>query len=120
MYRYTRLAVQMVKSDKNSELTAVAESATKTGTVMNFVAMGLAMIGGEQIVGSLVAESLSRGNIIASKAGFVDTGAIMTLKAFVLQSNTNALVAAFIGLLTSWYINRIALMKGKTPLQQMA
>jgi len=83
------------------------EAASQTGIKLNLVGMGLAIVSAEQIVGSLVAAALMPGQSL-TPGGYVDNRSTLTLKAFVLQSNTNVLMAAFIGLLTSWLINQVS------------
>jgi len=103
MYRFTRIAAKIASGGDSGSV----EAASQTGIKLNLVGMGLAIVSAEQIVGSLVAAALMPGQSL-TPGGYVDNRSTLTLKAFVLQSNTNVLMAAFIGLLTSWLINQVS------------
>uniref|UniRef100_A0A6U3D2B3 DUF3611 family protein n=2 Tax=Lotharella globosa TaxID=91324 RepID=A0A6U3D2B3_9EUKA len=108
MYHFTRLAIKLVDgADVKDKL----EGATRTGVKINLLGMGLALVSAEQIVGSLVATALTQGNLNAGPGVIFDGRSALTLEAFVLQSNTNILLATFVGLLISWWANQAALRK---------
>mmetsp|Transcript_19431 Transcript_19431/g.27364 ORF Transcript_19431/g.27364 Transcript_19431/m.27364 type:complete len:313 (+) Transcript_19431:168-1106(+) len=111
MYRFTRIATRIASGGDSG----IVQAASQTGIKLNLVGMGLAIVSAEQIVGSLVAAALMPGQSL-TPGGYVDNRSTLTLKAFVLQSNTNVLMAAFIGLLTSWLINQVSAKLSENPL----
>ncbi|GAB5355288.1 hypothetical protein AAMO2058_000192400 [Amorphochlora amoebiformis] len=108
MYRYTRMALTLADGKQDASTAQQIVGATRAGVTMNMIGVGLALISGEQIVGTLVADALSQGRVSMGPYGGFETRPSLTLEAFVLQSNTNIQVASFVGLLTSWLINQVA------------
>jgi hypothetical protein len=82
-----------------------AAQSLRTGLVINLVGMLLTLLGGQAIIGSLLAKSLSQpqGNAIFAErlAQFVQP-----LDIFVVQANTNTILAHFVGVVATLWLLR--------------
>ncbi len=106
-YRYTLLAKKLRLSD-NRPTRADTIKQLKIGIIIGFVGMFVTLLGAEAIVGVLVAKSLSQ-----PQTAFVNAESfnrlVQPIDIFVVQANTNTILAHFLGLVTSvWLLDRIS------------
>ena len=103
-YRYTRISRKLrdaVDRPKRADVLRVLY----IGLGINLVGMLLTILGAQAIVGSLVAKSFSQG-IGAFTGGFQRS--INPLDIFLVQANTNTIMAHFVGLISTLGILRAA------------
>lgn len=103
-FRYTRLARRLKTADSQTRLKkGEAIQALNIGLIINLSGMLLTIFGAQATIGSLVAKSArSIGNIFTG--GFQSF--ITPLDLFVVQANTNTIMAHFVGLLATLWILR--------------
>jgi hypothetical protein len=103
-FRYTRLSRKLKTPDAQARLKkGDAVQALNIGLLINLIGMALTVLGAQAIVGSLVAKSFAQG------AG-IFTGNfqrfINPLDIFLVQANTNTIMAHLIGLIATLLILR--------------
>mmetsp|Transcript_37471 Transcript_37471/g.48235 ORF Transcript_37471/g.48235 Transcript_37471/m.48235 type:complete len:305 (+) Transcript_37471:65-979(+) len=84
----------------------------KVGQFINILGMLIAIVGAEQIVGTLVAKVLSAQGLSPFIGGLnysgapmlLPQGAVQALDIFIVQANTNTVLGHLVGLLTSMYL----------------
>ncbi|AFY73655.1 Protein of unknown function (DUF3611) [Synechococcus sp. PCC 7502] len=106
-FRYTMLAKELRTSD-NRPSRAETIKQLKIGIIIGFVGMFITLLGAEAIVGVLVAKSLSQ-----PQTAFVNPDSfnrlVQPIDIFIVQANTNTILAHFLGLVTSvWLLDRIS------------
>lgn len=110
-YSYTLTAKKLRASststkDRPSKADTIKQ--LKIGTVVSLVGMFLTLLGAGAIVGVLVAKSLSQPQTAIITAD-MSSRTVQPLDIFVVQANTNTILAHFLGICTSlWLLNRIA------------
>jgi hypothetical protein len=103
-FRYTRLSRKLKTVDAQTRLKkGDAVQALNIGLLINLIGMLLTILGAQAIVGSLVAKSFAQGVGIFS-GNFQRF--INPLDIFLVQANTNTIMAHFIGLLATLWILR--------------
>lgn len=106
-YRYTQLAKELRKSD-DRPTRANTIKLLKIGIIISFIGMFITILGAGAIVGVLVAKSLSQ-----PQTAFVNnpesfSRLVQPLDIFVVQANTNTILAHFLGLASSvWLLDRL-------------
>lgn len=102
-YRYTRIARRLRSEDRPKRADVLR--ILYIGLGINLVGMLLTILGAQAIVGSLVAKSFSQGVGIftGNFQRFINP-----LDIFLVQANTNTIMAHFIGLISSLGILRAA------------
>lgn len=103
-FRYTRLGRSLEASEEGARPSrAEALQLVRQGLWVSLTGMVLILIGSQAIVGSLVAKSFQQ-------AGVLDVNDLVEpLDLFVVQANTNATTAHFVGIVSSlWLLNRIS------------
>jgi amino acid transporter len=104
-FRYTRLARKLKTSDpKVRPKKGDATQALRIGLLINLVGMLLTIIGAQAIVGALVVKSMAQG--FAFFAGNI-TQIVRPLDVFVVQANTNTIMAHFIGIVISLWLIQV-------------
>lgn len=103
-FRYTRLSRQL--RDKEGRARPKPGDVIQTlrlGLIINLVGMFLTLIGGEALIGALVAKALSQPQ---GGSAFFEriTQAIQPLDIWVVQANTNIALAHFIGIALSLWL----------------
>lgn len=108
-YRYTLTAKKLrASSTKDRPSKADSIKQLKIGTIVSLVGMLLTLLGAGAIVGVLVAKSLSQPQTALVVAD-MSSRTVQPLDIFVVQANTNTILAHFLGICTSlWLLNRIA------------
>lgn len=107
-YRYTLLARELRRSDDRPSR-ANTIRLLKVGIIISFIGMFVTILGAGAIVGVLVAKSLSQ-----PQSAFVNnpesfSRLVQPLDIFVVQANTNTILAHFLGLVSSvWLLDRIS------------
>jgi amino acid transporter len=104
-FSYIRLARRLQASDpKNRPKPRDATQALRIGLTINLIGMLLTLLGAQAIVGSLLAKSLSQpqGTILAERS----TQFVQSLDIFIVQANTNTVLAHFIGVVASLWLIR--------------
>ncbi len=96
-YRYTRIA-RKLKSPADRPNRAEVVRILYIGLGINLIGMLLTILGAQAIVGSLVAKSFAQG--IGIFSGNIQRF-INPLDIFVVQANTNTIMAHFIGLIST-------------------
>jgi len=108
-YRYTQMAKKLSTSGTSDSRPTRADTVKqlKVGLIISFVGMFITLLGAEAIVGILVAKSLSQPQNSLISADF--SRLVQPIDIFVVQANTNTILAHFLGLLTSvWLLDRIS------------
>ncbi|ASC71345.1 hypothetical protein XM38_022970 [Halomicronema hongdechloris C2206] len=105
-FRYTRLARRLRSRDAAARPKPKdAMQALQTGLIVNLVGMLLTLLGAGAITGSLIGQSLRQQNV----SGFNITQLVKPIDIFVVQANTNTLLAHFIGIVaTLWLLRTIS------------
>lgn len=103
-FRYTRLSIKLKTTGAEARpKRGEALQILRLGLLINLIGMLLAILGAQAIVGSLVAKSASSiGNIFAGGLQSL----ITPLDLFLVQANTNTIMAHFIGLVATLWILR--------------
>ncbi len=105
-YRYTAISKQLRLSENRPSRIDTAKQ-LKIGLAISFVGMFLTLLGAEAIVGVLVAKSLSQPQNTLVSTDF--TRLVQPIDIFIVQANTNTILAHFLGLVTSvWLLDRIS------------
>lgn len=106
-FRYTRLSRQLRATDGRSRPKPgdVIQS-LRVGLLINMVGMFLTLLGGEALIGALVAKALSQPQ---GGAAFFEriTQAIQPLDIWVVQANTNIALAHFVGIAVSLWLVQV-------------
>ncbi|MBE9180790.1 DUF3611 family protein [Oculatella sp. LEGE 06141] len=105
-FRYTRLSRQLRTSNAQARpKRGDAIQAVRIGLSINLVGMLLTLLGAQAIVGLLLAKSLSQpqGAIYSAER---TTQFVQSLDIFVVQANTNTVLAHFVGLAASLWLVR--------------
>jgi hypothetical protein len=108
-YRYTKMAKKLSASSTSDSRPTRADTVKqlKVGLIISFVGMFITLLGAEAIVGVLVAKSLSQPQNALINTDF--SRLVQPIDIFVVQANTNTILAHFLGLLTSvWLLDRIS------------
>jgi Protein of unknown function (DUF3611) len=108
-FRYTRIARQLQSSNPNNRpRKAETIQILRTGLMVNLVGLLLALVAAEAIVGALLTKALTLPQA-GSGVFQIDPGRIIRpLDIFVVQANTQTLVAHFAGIVASiWLLNRV-------------
>jgi hypothetical protein len=104
-FRYTRIARQLKTLDAQARpKPGDARWTLRTGLAINLAGMLLTILGAQTIVGSLVGKSFAQGIGIftGNFARFINPSDI-----FLVQANTNTIMAHFIGLVATLWILRL-------------
>lgn len=105
-YRYTLMAKKL-RGSENRPSRADTVKQLKIGLIISFVGMFITLLGAEAIVGVLVAKSLSQPQNALINADF--SRLVQPIDIFIVQANTNTVLAHFLGLVTSvWLLDRIS------------
>lgn len=109
-YRYTRLGRQLRSSDESKRpKPKAAVRMLKIGLFISLGGMLLTLLGAEATVGSLLAKALSQpqGAAVFGAPGGISQY-VQPLDIFIIQANTNILLAHFVGLVfTLWVLNSL-------------
>jgi amino acid transporter len=108
-FQYVRMGRQLRGDEKRRPKPKDAIRVLKTGLFISLGGMLLTLIGGEAMVGSLLAKALSQpqGAAVFGLPNNVSQF-VQPLDIFVIQANTNILLAHFIGLVfTLWTMNSL-------------
>jgi Protein of unknown function (DUF3611) len=108
-FRYTRIAKQLQSSNPNNRpRKAETIQILRMGLIVNLVGLLLALVAAEAIVGALLTKALTLPQA-GSGVFQIDPGRIIRpLDIFVVQANTQTLVAHFAGIVASiWLLNRV-------------
>ncbi|MFH7024495.1 MAG: DUF3611 family protein [Heteroscytonema crispum UTEX LB 1556] len=108
-FRYTRIARQLQSSNPNNRpRKAETIQILRMGLIVNLVGLLLALVAAEAIVGALLTKALTLPQA-GSGVFQIDPGRIIRpLDIFVVQANTQTLVAHFAGIVASiWLLNRV-------------
>lgn len=103
-FRYTRLSKRLRALDgRDRPKPGDVIQALRFGLIINMVGMFLTLLGGEALIGALVAKALSQPQ---GNAAFFEriTQAIQPLDIWVVQANTNIALAHFIGIAISLWL----------------
>lgn len=109
-YRYTRIGRQLRSQDESKR--PKPKTAIRTLKIGLFISLGgmlLTLLGAEATVGALLAKALSQpqGAAVFGTANSVSQY-VQPLDIFVIQANTNILLAHFVGLVfTLWILNSL-------------
>jgi len=109
-FRYTRLGKQLESSNPSNRPRKIETiQVVRFGLIVNLAGMLLTLMGAEAIVGTLLSKSLTVPQFGAGVYTQVDPSRIIqSLDIFVVQANTNTVLAHFAGLVSSiWLLNRI-------------
>lgn len=109
-FSYIRLSKRLRMAEpRNRPKPRDATQALRVGLIINLAGMLLTILGGEAIIGALLAKSLSQpqgGAIFAERL----TQFVQPLDIFVVQANINIILAHFCGVVASiwliWRVNR--------------
>jgi len=105
-YRYTLMAKKL-RGVESRPSRADTVKQLKIGLIISFVGMFITLLGAEAIVGVLVAKSLSQPQNALINTDF--SRLVQPIDIFIVQANTNTILAHFLGLLTSvWLLDRIS------------
>ncbi|HEY9644298.1 MAG TPA: DUF3611 family protein [Coleofasciculaceae cyanobacterium] len=101
-FRYTRLArkLKTPNAQTRPKRTDVIR-ALRLGLLINLIGMALTIFGAQAIVGSLVGKSFSQGFAIFSGNAL---RFITPLDIFLVQSNTNTIMAHFVGVIATLWL----------------
>lgn len=106
-YRYTQLSKRLQTPDtKVRPKPADVVSALRIGLIINLVGMLLTLLGAEAIVGALLAKSLSQPQGGAIYDLGRSTQFIQSFDIFIVQANTNTIMAHFVGVVASLWLVR--------------
>ncbi|HEY9628974.1 MAG TPA: DUF3611 family protein [Coleofasciculaceae cyanobacterium] len=101
-FRYTRLARKLKTPDAQSRpKRGDVVQALRIGLFVNLIGMLLTIFGAQAIVGSLVGKSFSQGFAVFSGNSL---RFITPLDIFLVQSNTNTIMAHFVGLIATLWL----------------
>ncbi|MEM6590378.1 MAG: DUF3611 family protein [Cyanobacteria bacterium P01_C01_bin.73] len=106
-YRYTRLAKQLrtANPDKRPK-PKDAMQVLQIGLIISLIGMLLTLLGGEAIIGALLAKSLSQPQGTPFfNAGNV-TQFVQPLDIFIVQANINTIAAHFVAIVASLWLSR--------------
>ncbi|MEB3210676.1 MAG: DUF3611 family protein [Leptolyngbyaceae bacterium] len=105
-FRYTRLARKLRAIDgRDRPKPGDVIQTLRLGLIINLVGMLLTLLGGEALIGSLVAKALSQPQ---GRAFFENiTQAIQPLDIWVVQANINIALAHFIGIAISLWLVQV-------------
>ncbi len=104
-YRYTLMAKKLRGESRPSRADTVKQ--LKIGLIISFVGMFITILGAGAIVGVLVAKSLSQPQNALINTDF--SRLVQPIDIFIVQANTNTILAHFLGLITSvWLLDRIS------------
>jgi hypothetical protein len=106
-FRYTRLSRKLRSIDgRDRPKPASVIQSLRLGLIVNLVGMLLTLLGGEALIGSLVAKALSQPQ---GNAAFFEsiTQAIQPLDIWVVQANINIALAHFIGICISLWLVQV-------------
>ena len=105
-FTYTRLSRKLQASDpKLRPKPRDATQSLRVGLIINLIGMLLTLLGGQAIVGALLAKSVAQpqgGAVFAERL----TQFVQPLDIFVVQANTNTIFAHFIGIVASLWLIR--------------
>jgi len=106
-YRYTRLGAQLLSANaSNRPRKSETVQVLRLGVMVSLVGILLTLLGAQAIVGTLAARAITQTQLLFSPQG--NQSFISGLDMFVVQANTNTVMAHFGGLLASlWLLNRI-------------
>ena len=106
-FRYTRLGAQLLSANPNNRpRKSETVQVLRLGVMVNLVGILLTLLGAQAIVGTLAARAITQTQFIFSPQG--NQPFISGLDMFVVQANTNTVMAHFGGLIASlWLLNRI-------------
>jgi amino acid transporter len=105
-FSYIRLSRRLQAVDpKNRPKPRDATQALRIGLTINLIGMLLTLLGAQAIVGSLLAKSLSQPQGTAIFAERF-TQFVQPLDIFIVQANTNTVLAHFIGVVASLWLIR--------------
>jgi Protein of unknown function (DUF3611) len=105
-YRYTLMAKKLRTSDSRPTRADTIKQ-LKIGLLISFVGMFVTLLGAQTIVGVLVAKSLSQPQSAIVNIDF--NRLIQPIDIFIVQANTNTILAHFLGLVSSvWLLDRIS------------
>lgn len=106
-FRYTRLARRLQTADARSRpKPADVIQALRLGLIINLVGMLLTLLGAQAIVGSLLAKSLAQPQGGAIYELGRTSQYIQSLDIFIVQANTNTVLAHFVGIVASLWLVR--------------
>ncbi|MGF1499332.1 MAG: DUF3611 family protein [Elainellaceae cyanobacterium] len=103
-FRYTRVSLKLRSADGRARpKPAEVIQALRIGLIINLVGMLLTLLGGEALIGALVAKALSQPQ---GGGAFFEriTQAIQPLDIWVVQANTNIALAHFVGIVASLWL----------------
>ncbi len=106
-FRYTRLSRQLRSSEGRSRpKPGDVIQALRMGILINMIGMFLTLLGGEALIGALVAKALSQPQ---GGSAFFEriTQAIQPLDIWVVQANTNIALAHFVGIAISLWLVQV-------------
>ncbi|MEL6321391.1 MAG: DUF3611 family protein [Cyanobacteria bacterium J06626_14] len=106
-FRYTRLSRKLRAVDgRDRPKPGNVIQSLRMGLIVNLVGMLLTLLGGEALIGSLVAKALSQPQ---GNAAFFEsiTQAIQPLDIWVVQANINIALAHFIGICISLWLLQV-------------
>jgi len=106
-FRYTRLSRKLRVADgRDRPKPGDVLQALRIGLLVNLSGMLLTLLGGEALIGALVAKALSQPQ---GNAAFFEsiTQAIQPLDIWVVQANTNIALAHFIGICISLWLVQV-------------
>jgi hypothetical protein len=104
-FRYTQLSRKLRAMDaKLRPKPSDVIQALRVGLIINLVGMLLTLLGGEALIGALVAKALSQ----PQGGAFLEriTQAIQPLDIWIVQANTNTSLAHFVGIVASLWLVR--------------
>lgn len=106
-FRYTRLSRRLRASDgRDRPKPGNVVQTLRLGLLVNLVGMLLTLLGGEALIGALVAKALSQPQ--GNSAFFENiTQAIQPLDIWVIQANINIALAHFIGICISLWLVQV-------------
>ncbi|MEO0534902.1 MAG: DUF3611 family protein [Cyanobacteria bacterium P01_A01_bin.123] len=105
-YRYTRLGKQLRTGNPDSRPKPKdAVQALRVGLMISLTGMLLTLLGGQAIIGTLLAKSLSTQGTFLLGAGNV-TQFVQPLDIFIVQANTNTIAAHFVAIVASLWLSR--------------
>jgi hypothetical protein len=106
-YRYTLIAKKLRTTSDTRPSRADTIKQLKIGLLISFVGMFVTLLGAQTIVGVLVAKSLSQPQSAIVNIDF--NRLIQPIDIFIVQANTNTILAHFLGLVSSvWLLDRIS------------
>lgn len=105
-FRYTRLANKMRSPDRPTKQQTMRQ--VKIGLGISLVGLLVTLLGAAAIVGSLTVKSLEApppGTLVTRDSSSL---AVQPIDLFVVQANTNTILAHYLSVLTSlWLLNRL-------------